>query len=86
LTSVEVRGPRSEVSLPPPTTLNYVYAFDADDPAQSAPLWRSPQLGLLVHRANLTAFKLMDPAIGIASTPVIDRASGTMYVVAKSLA
>jgi hypothetical protein len=66
------------------TTLNYVYAFDADDPAQSDPLWRSQQLGTPARRAHFVPFKLIDPAIGIASTPVIDLASGTLYVVAKS--
>ena len=66
------------------TMLNYVYAFDADDPAQQAPLWRSTQLGTPVARANLRVDTLIDPAIGITSTPVIDLASQTMYVVAKS--
>jgi hypothetical protein len=66
------------------TTLNYVYAFDADDPNQAAPLWRSQQLGTPAHRANFVPFKLIDPAIGITSTPVIDLASSTLYVVAKS--
>jgi hypothetical protein len=66
------------------TTLNYFYAFDADDPAQSTPLWRSPQLGQPLHRANVTIWKLIDPAIGITGTPVIDVATNTLYVVAKS--
>jgi len=68
------------------TTLNYVYAFDAEDPAQNAPLWRSRQLGIPVPRANIAPGlrPLIDPAVGITSTPVIDLATRTMYVVAKS--
>jgi hypothetical protein len=66
------------------TTLNRVYAFDADDPGQSVALWESDQLGAPLHRANLTEFSLIDPAIGIVGTPVIDLSTNTMYVVAKS--
>jgi outer membrane protein assembly factor BamB len=66
------------------TTLNRVYAFDADDPDQSAPLWESEQLGVPLHRANLIEFSLIDPAIGIVGTPVIDLSTNTMYLVAKS--
>jgi hypothetical protein len=68
------------------TTMNYVYAFDAEDPAQQAPLWRSRQLGTPVARANIDPGlpPLIDPTIGITSTPVVDLATGTMYVVAKS--
>ena len=67
------------------TTQNYVYAFDGDDDqANSGPLWKSAQLRLPVPRNDVVADPLIDPAIGIISTPVIDRASGTIFVVAKS--
>jgi hypothetical protein len=64
---------------------NSVYAFDADDPAQSAPLW-TVNLGPSAP-ASSTIFQCADiqPEIGIASTPVIDAQAGTMYVVAKTL-
>src|SRR5437868_15303022 len=67
------------------TTQNYVYAFDGDDDqSSSGPLWRSSQLGLPVPRSDVVADTLIDPAIGIISTPVIDRSRGTIFVVAKS--
>jgi hypothetical protein len=67
------------------TAQNSVYAFDADDDqAQSGPLWKSGPLGLPVPRSDVVGDKLIDPVIGIISTPVIDRASETIFVVAKS--
>ena len=69
------------------TAQNYVYAFDGDDDqTNGSPLWRSAQLGSPVPRSDVVdaANTLIDPAIGIISTPVIDRASGTIFVVAKS--
>ncbi len=67
------------------TTQNYVYAFDGDDDqANSGPLWKSGQLGSPVPRSDVVADTLIDPAIGIISTPVIDRASATIFVAAKS--
>src|ERR1700730_3967488 len=64
---------------------NSVYAFDADDPAQSAPLWTS-NLGPSVP-ASAAIFQCADimPEAGISSTPVIDTRTNTMYVVAKTL-
>src|SRR5262249_27309035 len=66
------------------TTQNLVYAFDADDEGQSGPLWKSIQLGAPVPRSDLVGDTLIDPAVGIISTPVIDRASRRIFVVAKS--
>src|SRR5262249_29877490 len=67
------------------TAENSVYAFDADDDqAQSGPLWKSGSLGLPVPRSDVVRDTLIDPAIGIIGTPVIDRASETIFVVAKS--
>jgi hypothetical protein len=64
---------------------NSVYAFDADDPAQSAPLW-TRNLGPSVP-ASAAIFQCADiiPEAGISSTPVIDTLTTTMYVVAKTL-
>ncbi len=69
------------------TEQDYVYAFDADgnNPAQGY-LWRDSLLGSNetwgspndVNSSNIA------PAIGITSTPVIDPATGTLFVVAKS--
>ncbi|MBZ5678137.1 MAG: hypothetical protein LAP61_28155, partial [Acidobacteriia bacterium] len=64
------------------TMNNSVYAFDADDPNLSAPLWRT-SLGPAVPAPYLPADETigLGPLAGILSTPVIDPASATLYVV-----
>jgi len=67
------------------TEHNSVYAFDADNPSESAPLWHV-NLG---PSAPYTDFYTgiwtdMDEEVGITSTPVIDPASHTIYVEAKT--
>ena len=62
-----------------------VYAFDADDPAESAPLWHV-HLGEPVPTGELITWGFchdLAPEIGITSTPTIDLASGTLYVETK---
>jgi hypothetical protein len=61
-----------------------VYAFDADGTATS-PLWQTSLLGggqplntTDINCSNIT------PVIGITSTPVIDPATNTMFVVART--
>jgi hypothetical protein len=62
------------------TMHNTVYAFAADDPAASTPLWQ-------VNLGPPAPFNFPElrPECGILSTPVIDVASGTLYVVALTL-
>jgi hypothetical protein len=56
-----------------------VYAFDADG-LQSSPLWQK-SLGTPKPRNDVEG---ISPQLGITSTPVIDIASGTMYVLAET--
>ena len=58
-----------------------VYAFDADTPGNTTPLWQV-SLGTSVPTAYYSCSDLR-PEVGITSTPVIDTTTGTMYVVAK---
>ena len=69
------------------TAQDYVYAFDADgdNPAQGY-LWRESLLGpgeTWISDTDVDTVDI-DPDIGIIGTPVIDRAGGTIYVVAAS--
>jgi len=65
------------------TEHNSVYAFDADNPNQTAPLWKT-NLGTSMLCSNIS-FCTSDiiPEIGITSTPVIDPVNMTIYVVAE---
>ena len=75
------------------TNNDSVYAFDADDPAAAAPLWRvnytNPAAGIIpVSRTDVgqACGTYVDFAgnIGIAGTPVIDPVSQTMYFVTRT--
>jgi hypothetical protein len=71
-----------------------VYAFDADSNggSNSAPLWKASML-TAAHGAATGATTVpssdigsdITPEAGITGTPVIDPASGTLYVVSKTL-
>ena len=62
-----------------------VYAFDA---ATATPLWHrsfvNPAAGLTSRPAN-SSLEDLTPEVSITSTPVIDPASGTLYVVAETV-
>ena len=66
-----------------------VYAFDADDPAASTPLWKVT-LGASIPVTNADFGGHFGPyhdisvEIGIVSTPVIDRATDTIYALAAN--
>lgn len=64
------------------TMHNSVYAFDEDLPGSAKPLWQvnlGPTLPTSVIR-----FREIDPEVGILSTPVIDLATNTIYLVAET--
>jgi len=85
-------GPRNVVYVA--TMHNSVYAFDADNPAASQPLWQVslglsapvtytiPNTTTLGHDFGPPGYDDIVGEIGILSTPVIDPASKTLYVVA----
>ncbi len=62
-----------------------VYAFDADDPATSAPLWHV-SLGVPVPSSNVShpGYTDIQNEIGVTGTPVIDPNTGTLYVAATT--
>ena len=63
------------------TAHNSVYAYDADDPNQTAPLWKV-NFGPSVP-ASLVNNTSLPVEVGIISTPAIDAATGVMYVCNK---
>ena len=74
--NLEFSGQRRNVMFVA-TMGNTVYAFDADDPGQSEPLW-SRNLGTPASGAGW-----IGPTVhGILGTPFIDVPTGTLYVVA----
>jgi len=70
------------------TMHNSVYAFDADAASGTAPLWQV-NLGATVNPLSFmspgSTYMDIQPEIGILSTPVIDRAGSTIYVVNETL-
>ena len=66
------------------TEHNSVYAFDADDSSLVDPIWQV-NLGPSVPSSDLApGYHDLISEIGITGTPVIDKASGTIYLVAKT--
>ncbi|HXO04679.1 MAG TPA: hypothetical protein VN884_03495 [Candidatus Sulfotelmatobacter sp.] len=66
-----------------------VFAFDADRP-DAPPLW---QISFLDAKRGITALSASDvqcpfiqPEVGITSTPVIDMTTGTLFVLARTMA
>jgi hypothetical protein len=66
-----------------------VYAFDADRP-NDPPLWQvsllDKKLGTTPVSARAAQCPFIRPEIGITSTPVIDLKTGTLYVLARTMA
>jgi hypothetical protein len=92
LSDVSIAGQGTHNVVYVATEHNSVYAFDADNPAQSAPLWKvnlgpavaSGDVCQGISGSSFCPYTDLVPEIGITSTPVIDPATGTLYVVAKT--
>lgn len=87
LPNVDIPGKGKHNVLYVATEHDSVYAFDAERPG-SAPLW---QVSLLARGAEPLSARdvqcpFIRPEVGITSTPVIDISSGTLYVLARSVA
>jgi hypothetical protein len=64
------------------TVNNSVYAFDANDPAATAPIWHvNFGTPANLHSANFGCLDI-NGQMGIIGTPVIDKARNALYVVA----
>lgn len=83
---VEISGNGKRNVLFVATEHDSVYAFDADRPG-SAPLWQVSLLasGTEPLRAGDVHCPFIRPEVGITSTPVIDMATGTLYVLARTM-
>ena len=70
------------------TVNDSVYAFDAENPAATSPLWSvsyiNPAAGIVPGNASDVGCNTFQGNIGIVGTPVIEAASQTMYLVART--
>jgi hypothetical protein len=90
---VEIPGKGKHNVVYVATVNNTVYAFDADDAAQSEPLWSKnvtpagarPPKNTDMTGAPCRPYVDFSGNIGIVGTPVIDQASQTMYFVARTV-
>ncbi len=80
------RGIRNVVYVA--TMCNYVYAFDADNPSVSSPLWGPVHLGPAIPLPDPNigpgGYKDISVEVGIVGTPVISLNRRALYVVAAT--
>ncbi|SPE49981.1 hypothetical protein SBV1_100025 [Verrucomicrobia bacterium] len=81
-------GPNGTHNIVIVATVNdSVYAFDADNPAVTAPYWQVSFLGTNAVPPSWTdvgSCTTFSGRLGIIGTPVIDPGTGTLYVVART--
>ncbi len=89
LPSVDIPGKGTHDVLYIATEHDSVYAFDANRP-NDPPLWH---VSFLDKKRDIAAVPMRDvecpfiqPEVGITSTPVIDPKTGTLYVLARTMA
>ena len=66
------------------TMTNNVYAFNANAPDQTEPLW-TINLGTPVPSSSLGLRSAISPSVGILGTPVIDLGRNAIYLIAEIL-
>jgi PKD repeat protein len=93
MTNVSVVGKGVHNLVIVATVNDSVYAFDADDASVTAPYWQTGFLGpnaRAPRNTDMTGacggnYQDFSGNLGIVGTPVIDPASGTIYLVARTL-
>jgi hypothetical protein len=92
MTNVNILGRGTHNLVIIATVNDSIYAYDADDPSVTAPYWQTNFLApnvLPPRNTDMTGacggnYKDFAGNMGIVGTPVIDPASGTLYVVVRT--